>query len=108
MPQKQKSWAISNLLNRPGFHTTAAIACKATVEKWGHGSVSGDGEIVISDCDRKIQLDLTDATELEYMNSLYKIDTLIRVLTTFRADYIKAHEYRLVLQKKLDKKKKKK
>lgn len=76
--------AVSKLLNRPGFHSTAAIACQVEITNW-HKHVMA--EVHVSDCDRKISLDFDDSTRSDYNNSLHKIDTMIKVLTKFREQF---------------------
>ena len=78
------------MLNLPGHHSTAAIA--AEVVTTGPGRYDTNAFVQISDCDRRIALDfcLHDADEHE--NNLYKVDTLISSLRTFRRALVKAQK----------------
>lgn len=96
--------AVSKLLNRPGHHSTAAIACRVEIHNWNGGL---DAEIQISDCDRRISLDLEDHTPAAYSNSLYKIDTLINTLTKFKGQFMDAHDDALAERAKTAKNRKK-
>ena len=82
----------SALLNKSGFDSVAAIACKVSTD--GEGFI--DGEIAISDCSRVINLDMStwgyNNKQKRIKSNRRKIDTLIEVLTKFRKDYVKAIE----------------
>lgn len=71
-------------LNKPGHETAAFILAEVgrSDDRWL------DTTLMIGDCDRKIQLNFTSAwgsqREASHANNLFKIDTLIDVLTRFR------------------------
>lgn len=90
---KAKKFAISALLNKPGFHSTAAIAAHVKAPRcYNKKGRYIDGTITISDCIRAIDLDVSGTKPEDYDNALYKIDTLISVLTEFRKAYVKARK----------------
>lgn len=84
------------LLNLEGHHSTSAIV--AEVEDtglWGPGEAR-NGEPIdrwniepfcvlqISDCDRRVRMEIDFETEAERENALDKVDTMIETLTAFR------------------------
>ncbi len=85
MVNKRKSY--SSLLNRPGYHSTAAIAVEisANYDSWQ----PIDGSVYISDCGKQITLDLGACDEKAVDNALYKLDTMIKVLVKTRNTYQK-------------------
>lgn len=72
-------------LNKPGHESAAFILAEVvrSNDRWL------DTTLMIGDCDRKISLNFTSAwgenREGSHANNLHKIDTLINVLTGFRA-----------------------
>lgn len=62
-------------LNKPGYHSVGAILARC--ENNGY-------ELVMSDCNHTVSfsIDAYDVPGRE--NTLYKVDTMIRVLTEFR------------------------
>lgn len=89
---------VGRLLNRPGFHSTAAIS--GNLSKWGYS------ELHISDCDRKISLEFnfSGAEKDEYENSLYKLDQLTEAIEEFRSLFIAAHKKKVKKDAKAAKK----
>src|SRR5690606_13816102 len=100
--QNSLNWARNAMLNKPGFHSVAAIS----VEISYHTAAKGEhwtgvhGSLHISDCSRVISIDL-DATArsgklekllLEIDNTQHKLDTLISVLTEAKKFFNKAKE----------------
>lgn len=77
------------MLNLPGHHSTASIVAEVT--RRGEGRYDTDAFIQISDCDRKIMLDFQPLDPDEHANDLYKIDTLLDTLRTFKRGLVKAH-----------------
>lgn len=86
------------MLNKKGFHSTAAIVCEVEDSRpWGEGC-DHNGRLIessswvpgpdyvfqISDCDRSIKLELDFSTDSAMANDLYKIDKMIGVLSEFR------------------------
>ena len=101
----KKIVAASALLNKPGFHSIAAIAMKVDFDvrrDWDeeerlqketkvkgkkitvYKSVGYDARVVLSDCSRSITLDLSCATKKSYDNSLHKLNKMITILTQAR------------------------
>jgi hypothetical protein len=87
------------LLNLPGQQSTAAIVAEIEdTSGWGKGEVRGkdhtsdtwvgslepDYTLQIANCDRSIQFELEFDTPDQRENCLYKIDTLLEVLSEFR------------------------
>lgn len=78
---------VRKFLNRHGHHAGAYIIARvqdtsrAETEDWAWA----DYALSISDCDRVIHLAISNRTEWDRRNTLYKIDTLIDVLGRFRA-----------------------
>lgn len=73
------------MLNRPGFQTTAAIVAEienteAGLPRWGEPEYT----LQLSDCDRSISFTLDMDTPEGRRNNLHKVDTMIRALTEFR------------------------
>ena len=67
-------------LNRPGQHSVAAIY--AAVDK-------GTYTLKMSDCDRSITISIDGYDEEGRENSLFKVNTMIGVLTDFRDALLK-------------------
>lgn len=63
------------LLNLPGYHTTAAIVAEVeNFDGWWRATLH------ISDCDRKVSLDLPDpgvCDDAAFDNAMHKLDTLV-------------------------------
>lgn len=100
--QNNLSWARNAMLNKPGFHSVAAISAEIsyhTATKDEHWT-GVHGNLHISDCSRVICVDL-DATTAsgktedlvrEIENTQHKLDTLISVLTEAREFFNKAKQ----------------
>lgn len=67
------------LLNLPGHHSTAAVVAEVRNE---HTCF-----VQISDCQRAVNLEFDMYSQDDYANGVFKIDTLIATLTTFRKAY---------------------
>lgn len=70
-------------LNKPGEHSVAAIY--AAVEK-------GTYTLKMSDCDRSITFSIDAYDNEGRENSLFKVNTMIEVLTDFRTALLKDFE----------------
>src|SRR5690606_34568437 len=97
--QNSLNWARNAMLNKPGFHSVAAISVEISYEK-GDYCTGVYGSLHLSDCSRVISIDL-DATArsgklekllLEIDNTQHKLDTLISVLTEAKKFFNKAKE----------------
>lgn len=66
---------IRRFINRPGYHTVASVL--ATVDH-------GDYQFILSDCDRTIKLDFNAYQAAGRKNALYKVATLIDILSEFK------------------------
>lgn len=95
--------ARKDLLNKPGFHSTAAISSviKISFEEDGVGKKNGfvDINFQMSDCHRSINLDFPIGDEARFDNSMFKIQTLIDHMVEFRDGMIKSRE---ILKENLD------
>lgn len=84
------------MLNLPRFESTAAI-CAEIVE----GRYGWELDIKISDCSRQITLSICDPASDDtdddrFENDLYKVDTLIDVLKSFRTGMLRVRRMRRV------------
>jgi len=88
----KRSWGKAKFLNKPGFHSVAAISYKIELEKVlrSDDHESPFGSVTISNCNRSIELDISAENDQAYENSLYKLDTLIEVLQAARKDHKRA------------------
>lgn len=82
---------IRKWLNRKGHNTTANVYLEMQEEHWNPNGgddveeVTGvSGSIDISDCFKKITLQLSAYNQPEARNVLYKLDTLIGTLSAAR------------------------
>jgi hypothetical protein len=98
---KEKIFADSKLLNKAGFHSTAAIAYNISVEKINN-KVFTSGEINISDCSRTINLDLDCSKEKELQNALFKVQTLINTFKSIKTNLKEAYKLYNKLKLKKD------
>lgn len=64
-------------LNKHGFNSVAAIYAKV-------GKKGVDNELIISDCGHTVVLDVNGYDAQTRENTLFKIDTLVAVLTEFQ------------------------
>lgn len=82
----KKRVAISDTLNEPQFHSTAAIHVDIKREESYRKDKKEyiDGDITISDCSRSITLDLDAHDKRELRNTKKKLDIMIKALTTAR------------------------
>ena len=74
MDKKIFEFGVSSLLNKPKFHSTAAIAIKISLD-YNFPS----GHLYISDCTRTISLNLDFDSEEEMDNSLFKLNKIVDV-----------------------------
>lgn len=87
------------LLNKSGFHSTAAIVAEVEDTRGWKAGCNGEGNPVqkeneysgtpevflhISDCDRKVSFDFEFSTAAGRKNALYKLDTMIDCLVELR------------------------
>lgn len=104
---RKKKWhGGSALLNKVGFHSTAAICCIVEdTSTWTSGKDS-NGDMIstwsqpsytfqISNCDRSLTWDLDFETPASRANDLHKLDLMISVLSDFR-DGVAVEQERLV------------
>lgn len=84
--------SFSSLLNKPGFHSTAAIAVDLETDLSDHMWRLVDGYLYISDCSRQISIDLSANNDKEIKNVIYKLDTMIDVLTKARDAFVKVSD----------------
>ncbi len=95
-------------LNLPGHNGMANIV--ASIVAWGgKPKTDDDGNILrrgvsykldFADCSRVISMDIDDDTEYNRENALYKVDTLIDVLTDFRGALEKEMKYQRRLERR--------
>jgi hypothetical protein len=95
-------------LNLPGHNGMANIV--ASIVAWGgKPKTDDDGNILrrgvsykldFADCSRVISMDIDDDTEYNRENALYKVDTLIDVLTDFRDALEKEMKYQRRLERR--------
>lgn len=110
-----RSHGARALLNRPPFHSTAAIVAEVEdTSDWKPGR-NGDGKrikpgsdswtfepeamLAISNCDRTIQLEVDWETKAGRRNTLDKVDAMIEALQAFR-DGLVIEQERYVARKK--------
>jgi hypothetical protein len=87
MPDEKLVHGGRELLNPPGFQSTAAIVAEVRNSKHPDNNryYSQVALIQISDCDRKVTLDFAPGeSPAQDEADLYKVDTLLRVLKDFR------------------------
>lgn len=76
-------------LNLPGQEELAAILVSIRKQNWNNEPDSlyrnVSYNLVISDCNKQVYLDIDDDSEFNQENSLFKIDTLIDTLSQYRA-----------------------
>lgn len=96
-------------LNKENKGSTAAIAVQFGIERY----FSKDKELsavydyymlALSDCNKKIELEVSFDTKSDYENSLYKLETLIDVLTKAKKGLVKARKQYLKYDKECVKK----
>ena len=108
MKKEDVIFSRKEFLNLDGHESTAGIVAYITKSKiWGNNKDEFDRDIDIvldiSDCNRKISLDLNlRGDEYGDDNTLYKLRALIDVLTDFQDALVREAKY----QKRLLKKKK--
>lgn len=97
----------STLLNIPGYHSTAAISIDLAMTSYKDNEHMPyiDGAINISDCDRRMQLDMSAYTPESTANCIHKLNSLVEILTEARNKLIKGvsdfnNRYHLAEQEK--------
>jgi len=88
-------------LNLPGHHGMANIVAYIVDDKWDKSDKlerDVDIKLDIADCSRVISMSIDDYSKDDRENSLYKVDTLIEVLSDFK----KALKKEFKLQDKLE------
>lgn len=101
MTRKKKFFGKRALLNLPGHEGTAAIVAEvedsstwpAGKNKYGvpitnNYQAENDASLKISDCSRVVELTLDLSSDLEFNNSLHKIDTMIDALSALRTGVV--------------------
>ena len=86
--------ALNGILNKPGYHSTASFSMCVGI----HNDVYNDGvdlqnysNLDISDCSKKISLELEYFTKEELSNSLYKLKCLEKVCADIKYILIQSH-----------------
>jgi hypothetical protein len=96
-------------LNLPGHNGMANVVASIVTNRWGKPETDDDGNLLrrnteyqldFADCDRKVSMDIDDDDEYSRENALYKVDTLIDVLTEFRDALEKELKYQHRLEKR--------
>lgn len=96
-------YSKKEFLNLPGHETVACILTHMVKIDWGKEEDLQreiDYEFVITDCSDNIKLRIVDGTEYDRENSMYKIDTLIDVLTKFRSALVDEFKIQAEMEKK--------
>lgn len=97
MPTKSKEKVVYYkriFLNKPRRHAGAFVIAEVTEERWSHKDKKGkeheqtrlDALLEISDCSRHISLSLDTGKKQDRANTIYKLNTLISVLTELRGE----------------------
>lgn len=90
MSQTKKKENVSNKfyvrewLNKEGHHSVAFILASIDVDESRWGGRYSDSSIIISDCNRQIELTFDTNCEESFENSLYKLNILIKTLKEFK------------------------
>lgn len=106
MKKKDVIFERKEFLNLPGHNGMANVVTQIVKSKWSNRKDFRDLSITLdfADCDRKVSMDFTvDSKSYNNENALYKVDTLIDVLTEFRG----VLKEEIKIQKKLKKKRRK-
>ena len=105
MKKEDVSFERKEFLNLAGHQGQANIVAYIVNDAWDKSDKlerNVDIKLDIADCSRVISMSIDDYSEDDRENSLYKVDTLIEVLTDFR----KALKKEFKLQTRLEAKKK--
>ena len=75
-------YAFSSMLNKPGYHSIAAVSYAVSICEYGKnkGQRDKDTSLHISSCDSNIELQFDWEREDDKSNSLYRIETLRKAL----------------------------
>ena len=75
-------YAFSSMLNKPGYHSIAAVSYAVSICEYGKnkGQRDKDTSLHISSCDSSIELQFDWEREGDKSNSLHKIKTLREAL----------------------------
>jgi hypothetical protein len=98
-------FARQAFLNLPGHNSTAAIVASITQGELNEheDNQTVDVELHISDCNRTISFDFDLYNKAERENALYKVETIISVLTEFRDEIKKASKHQTKFELKYKK-----
>lgn len=110
MKKSDLIYARKEFLNLPGQESVACIVTHIKKGDWGKQDNlyrNTEYELTITDCSDQAKLNLEHDTEYDRLNSLHKVDTLIKVLTDFREALVKEFEIQADLQAKRETKKEK-
>lgn len=102
MKKENVFFSRQEFLNLPGKNSTAAIVAHIIQNEMNaeEDSQRVDVELHISDCIRTIDFDFEVNSDYNRENALYKLDTLIKVLTEFRTELTKVCKHQQRLEKK--------
>jgi len=90
----RKRWVKKVFLNRDKFNELAAIGYSIYISR-GYTTKKAryvNGTLRITDCDRKIELDLGASTLAEYENTLDKLNRIITICEQAKKDLKKARK----------------
>ena len=110
MKKSDLIYARKEFLNLPGQESVANIVTHIKIENWGNNDElyrNTSYTLDITDCTDVIHLSIDHEDEYDRENGLYKLDTLISVLTDFRGELVKEFEIQADLQAKRKLKKEK-
>lgn len=80
--EKEKThFYVRQFLNQEGYHSSAFILAQVTT---GGSEWSSDATLIVADCNRQIQLDMSLHGDDGRKNTLYKLDLLVETLQQFR------------------------
>lgn len=110
MKKSDLVYSRREFLNLPGQESIACIVTHIKRGEWGQKNElyrNSEYELTITDCADQAKLNLEHDTEYDRENSLFKVDTLISVLTEFRGELVKEFEIQADLEVKRKAKKEK-
>ena len=88
-----KAKVFRRWLNKSGYHSTAIILGEveyAEPKKNGYPRQPNiSANLAITDCYKKIELDLSGSSPKKRKNAIYKLDQIIEVATDMRQEYVK-------------------
>jgi len=96
---------VRKFLNLEKNSGTASILASIVCKGYNHKDVNKDEdydyvntELVISDCGKSINLSFDMEDEEEYVNGVYKLETLITTLKEFKEAFIQGREIHLKIK----------